>query len=47
MKKVIGNRICENCGTVMFRKGVDTDMDRTMMAWACPKCFVTKWDEMK
>ena len=47
MKKVAGNKICEECGTVMFRRGVDTDMNKTMVGWSCSKCHTTKWDEMK
>jgi ribosomal protein S27AE len=47
MKKVVGNRICEDCKTSMFRRGIDTDMNKTMIGWSCPKCHTTKWDEIK
>ena len=47
MKKVVGNRICEDCKTPMFRRGIDTDMNKTMIGWSCPKFHTTKWDEIK
>lgn len=44
MKKIRANRVCEDCGTAMFRKGIDTDYNQTMVGWGCPNCFATKWD---
>ena len=28
MKKVIANKVCEDCGETMFRRGVDVDTER-------------------
>ena len=47
MKKVKANKICKECGTIMFQKGVDVDFDTKIIGWACPKCFATEWDDLK
>jgi len=47
MKKIKANRICKECGTPMFQRGIDTDLKRTMIGWSCNKCHTTKWDEIK
>ena len=46
MKKVKANKICKECGTIMFQKGVDVDFDTKIIGWACPKCFATEWDDL-
>ena len=46
MKKVKANKICKECGTIMFQKGIDVDFDTKMIGWACPKCFATEWDDL-
>ena len=47
MKKVKANKICKECETIMFQKGVDVDFDTKIIGWACPKCFATEWDDLK
>ena len=47
MKKVIANKVCEDCGADMFKRGIDVDFNTKMLGWSCPKCFITKWDEIK
>jgi len=44
---VKANKICKECGTIMFQKGIDVDFDTKMIGWACPKCFATEWDDLK
>jgi len=47
LKKVNASPVCEDCGTIMFRRGIDTDLKKTMEGWSCSKCNTTKWDEIK
>jgi ribosomal protein L37AE/L43A len=46
LKKVNAVPICEDCGTTMFRRGIDTDINKTMIGWSCSKCNTTEWDEI-
>lgn len=47
MDKIMANKICENCGTVMFKRGIDLDFGNVMEGWACTKCSTTTWEEIK
>ncbi len=40
-------RRCNDCGGVMFKRGVDTEMNQIMEGWACTKCNLTIWEKMK
>ena len=42
MKKVKANRVCEDCGEIMFRRGIDVDYGQTLEGWSCPKCHTTR-----
>ena len=46
MKKVVGKRVCEDCGETMFRRGIDVDYGQMLEGWSCPKCHTTTWDEI-
>jgi tRNA(Ile2) C34 agmatinyltransferase TiaS len=46
LKKVNASPVCEDCGTIMFQRGIDLDFGKKMIGWACPKCHTTKWDEI-
>ena len=46
MDKVIANRVCEKCGTVMFERGIDLDFGKVMAGWSCTECNTTVWEEI-
>ena len=46
LKKVNASPVCEDCKTVMFRRGIDVDFGKKLEGWSCPKCHTTKWDEI-
>ena len=47
MKEVRSNKVCEDCGKTMFRRGIDVDYGKMLEGWSCPKCHTTIWDEIK
>ena len=47
MNKVTANRVCEECGTIMFKRGIDLDFGKVMAGWACTKCNITHWEEIE
>ena len=46
LKKIEGNRMCEECRTILFEKRIATSVGGFMKGWSCPECFTTKWEEM-
>lgn len=46
MDKVVADRICDDCGTVMFKRGIDLDFGKVMEGWSCTKCSKTIWEDI-
>ena len=42
MKKVVADKVCEDCGTVMFKKTWQGALGK-VEGWSCPECFTTRW----
>ena len=47
MKKIKADKLCKECKTPMFQKGLDLDFGTKMLGWACPKCVNIEWEEIK